>query len=143
MLNLDYLRKIAEEARKIAEPIRTTRVTIRTRVWAQAIGRGSPVSVTDFALPAYVKVKVKNVSNQEVASSGGQLLLGDVVVGPITPAHASGGLTIDQIEPKAPDKLTEIVYVLTGAITGEYRRISDETHAPIHYMLTLRRTNAT
>lgn len=140
MLNLKALRKIADDARKIAIPIRTTRVTIRTRVWTGARGRGTP-TVTDVPLAAYIPVR--NPTSSEVATSGGQLKMGDVLVGPVTPEFAGGGYTLAQLEPAATDALTEIVYVLSGAVEGEYRRVADDTTRPFRYMLTLRRANLT
>lgn len=139
-IDLNGLRGVADAARQIAIPIRTTRITVRRRTWPAQMGVGSP-TLTDFVLPAYVKV-VK-ATNKEVATSGGRITLEDVLAGPITPNYPGGGVTIAQLAPTITDDLTEVVYVLSGAIVGEYTLLAMSTERPFRYMLTLRRKETT
>ncbi len=140
MIDLNALRAIADAVRPIAVPIRTTRVTVRTRVWPAQLGIGTPID-TDVTLDPYIKVR--EVTRRDIASSGGKLEIGDVEIGPITPSHPGGGYTIAQIAPVATTPLTQIIYVLSGAIAGEYRRVEEHTARPLRYMLVLRRKNTT
>jgi hypothetical protein len=139
-IDLNGLRGVADAGRKIATPIRTTRITVRRRTWPSQMGLGTPTLV-DFALPAWIKV-VK-ATNKEVASSGGRITLEDVLAGPISPSYPGGGVTIEQLAPTITDDLTEVVYVLSGAIVGEYTLLSMSTERPFRYMLTLRRKETT
>jgi hypothetical protein len=141
MIDLYGLRALAESTRAaITPPIRTIAVVIRKRVWASKRGLGTPTD-TDFALPSYVKVR--SVTDREVATSGGMLTLEDVIIGPITPEYPGGGYSVSDIMPDVSNQLTEVVYVLSGAMNGEYRRIAASTDRPFRYMLTVRRKNTT
>lgn len=139
-IDLSGLRALADGARQIAAPIRTTKITVRKRTWPLQMGVGTP-TVVDFEFPVWTKV-VK-ATNREVASSGGRITLEDVLAGPITPAYAGGGVTLEQLTPTITDDLTEVVYVLSGAINGEYTLLSNSTERPFRYMLTLRRKETT
>lgn len=98
----------------------------------------------DLALPAYVKVV--ELTNKEVADSGGKYLDGAVQVGPITPAYlanSGGGFTIADLSPDAANDSEEIIYVLSGACAGNYRLASSLNSRPFRYMLTLNRRRDT
>jgi len=136
-IDLDRLRAIAERARPIASPIRTSRVTVRTRTWSGSqVGEGT-ASDSDLLLPDYVKVA--DLQAREIAGSAGRYDDGAVRVGPITPPNSAGGLTLEQIAPSAPDDSTEIIYVITGACAGEYRRADVLKSKPFRYELVLNR----
>lgn len=137
-INRNALLKLAEKTRKIRAPISMVRVTVRQRTWPAKVGVGTPTDV-DLLLPAYVKVREMN--DREVASSGGLLKMGDVEVGPVTPKYPTGGFTQAQLAPEAPTPNVEIIYLLSGAMTGEYRRKAFNTDKAFRYMLTLRRRN--
>lgn len=139
-IDLNGLRGIADGARQIATPIRTTKVTVRRRVWPSQMGIGSP-TVTDLVLPAWTKVAT--VNEREIAASGGRFKLEDITVGPVTPTYPGGGYSEAQLAPVATDDLTEIVYVLSGAVNGEYTLLACSTDRPFRYMLTLRRKETT
>ncbi len=133
---------VVEECRAIAGTldIRTSQLTIRTRTWSG--GRaGSGFSVdADLALPK--RYKISHLSAREVASSGGRYEMEDVRVGPITPAQGVTGYTIDQLKPEGAAGV-EILYVLTGAVEGEYSLVHVHTERPFRYELVLRRRRRT
>ncbi len=131
---------ILDSVMPIVTPLRTTRVAVRTRQWPGELGLGTPTD-TNLLLQAYVKVR--ELTSREVASSGGQRELGDVQVEGITAEYPGGGLSLAQIAPEPPTASSEIIYVLSGAINGEYRRISVRADKPFSYELTLRRLNTT
>ncbi len=126
--------------RPLLIPLRTSRVTVRTRTWPGKRGQGTPVDV-DLQLPAYVKIR--EVREREVAASGGKIEMGDLRISSITPEFPGGGLSPAQIAPKATSSSVEIIYVLTGTINGHYRRIAFHGDRPFRYELTLRRLNTT
>lgn len=133
---------LVDSIRPIAAPLRTTMVTIRKRTWSgDQVGDGASTDI-DLVLPPYVKVE--ELSNKEIADSGGKFLDGAVRVGPITPqyfsAGSSGGFTPSDLSPDAESDSVEIIYLLTGAITGEFRVASSYSSRPFRYELTLNRT---
>lgn len=142
-LDRNRLLAVADRVRPIAAPFRTTAVTIRKRTWTGTqVGEGTSSDV-DLVLPPYVKVV--ELSNKEIASSGGKLLDGAVRVGPITPTYLtsdgqSGGFTIADLTPSADDNSQEVIYLLSGACAGEYRLFSSMNSRPFRYELTLNRT---
>ncbi len=120
--------------------IRTSQLTIRTRTWSG--GRaGSGISTdSDLALPQ--RYKVSHLTAREVASSGGRYEMEDVRVGPITPAGGGVGYTVDQLKPAGADGV-EILYVLSGAVAGEYAIVHLHTERPFRYEIVLRRRRRT
>ncbi|HEU4728390.1 MAG TPA: hypothetical protein VFT22_10885 [Kofleriaceae bacterium] len=136
---IDAIRAIAGPA---GLDVEVTRLTIRTRVWSGGRnGAGTPVD-TDLVLPQIYDVA--HVTEQQIASSGGRYEMGDIHVGPITPAFTGGGFTPAQLKPNGADG-TEIIYLLSGAagINGEYACIALHTEEAFEYHLYLRRTRKT
>gem|GEM_PF-6946013 len=66
----------------------------------------------------------------------------DVRVGPITPAGGGVGYTVDQLKPAGADGV-EILYVLSGAVAGEYAIVHLHTERPFRYEIVLRRRRRT
>ncbi len=121
---------------------RTTSVTIRTRTWTGGrVGADGGTSDSDVTLTP--RPRVKELSQREIAGSGGRYQAGDVRVGPITPAWSSGGYTAAQLAPVITANGIEILYVLAGGIAGEYSRVDLETARSHSYFLVLRRLRAT
>jgi hypothetical protein len=83
------------------------------------------------------------VNERDIASSGGRLKLEDIIVGPITPPYPGGGCSEAQLAPTVTDDVTEVVYVLSGAVNGEYTLLALSTDRPFRHMLTLRRKETT
>ena len=119
--------------------IATVQVTIVRRTWAGGRrGSGAPSDVTVLAISEWTKVR--QVSERLVASSGGLYTMNDIKVGPITPSFTGGGFSPADLKPVG---LTgqEIVYILSGAMTGEYALINLDTTRPFRYEMILRRTS--
>lgn len=86
---------------------------------------------------------MRDVNQREIAGSGGRYEAGDVKVGPFTPLHAGGGYTPEQLAPVVTVNGVEILYVLAGGLSGEYKRIDIETDRALSYWLVLRRKRST
>lgn len=132
----------AEAARKLSGPtfcdIRTSQLTIRTRVWSGSYIKDGTPTDTDLVLPAHYPIRF--ISGEEVNASGGEYSLDDVLVNHITPSNGAGvGYTKEQLSPPKPDNRTEIIYVLTGALEGLYELKDARFHRPFTYQLVLSR----
>lgn len=129
-------------ASRPAIDIYTTSVTIRTRTWT-----GGRIRTEQGKFDEDVVItptpKVREISQREIAGSGGRYEAGDVKVGPLTPANSAGGYTAAQLAPTASANGIEIIYVLSGGITGEYMRVDLATDKPFTYTLILRRKRST
>ncbi len=134
--------KIANRLRGLAPSpaidIYTTRVIVRTRTWTG--GRiGADGGKVDEDLEILPRPRVREISQREIAGPGGRYQAGDVRVGPITPKHAGGGYTQEQLAPAVTQNGVEVIYVLEGGISGEYMRVDLESDRAFRYMLILRR----
>jgi hypothetical protein len=118
--------------------VATSQLTIRKRLWAGgAAGTPGGYTDTDLALPQHYKIRT--VTAREVAGSGGVLLEGDIKVGPITPSDGAGvGYTPAQLRARATSPGEEIIYVVTGALAGDYTCVDANFSRAFGYMLTLR-----
>ncbi len=128
---------------------RTVKVTVKRRVWSGGeAGAGTATDTTIADLPQ--AIRIDSLSEREIAGSGGRYETRDVKVGPITPSYSnvggySGGFTPAQSDP-APGTAatgTEILYILSGTMAGEYRMLSVDTIGAVSYRLVLRRTRVT
>jgi hypothetical protein len=142
----------ADSVRKRTAPggydYRTIKIDIVRRVWSGGeAGAGTITSTTLLNLPQCIKVT--HVSEREIAGSGGRYETGDLKVGPITPSYTvgalTGGYTPAQLDPAAAGVSTgtEIVYVLTGAVVGDYRLYALHTERAVSYYMVLRRLRST
>jgi len=121
--------------------IRTAQLTIRRRVWSGGyIGEGTATD-TDLVLPK--QYKVDSASAKEIASSGGRFEDETLKFGPVTPDYGTGGYTPAMLKPTVTTDDTEIIYVLTGQVAGEYALASLHTEKPFSYMLFLSRKRST
>jgi hypothetical protein len=133
--------------------IRPTSLSVVTRRWtsgAVGVEPDDPASTayadTRLDLPAVYKVR--QVSTREIASSGGRYEVGDVKVGPITPAYTNadgspGGVSEAQLKPAPIDGATEIVYQLVGAHAGEYALLGLVSTGPFGWWVVLGRRETT
>lgn len=125
---------------------RTSDVSVVTRLWPSG-RRGDPdeTSFIDTAILPLInpRPKVRQVSSREIAGSGGTYQDGDLRVDKLTPKFAAGGYTINELAPISPDEGTEILYVVTGPLAGEYHRINSNADRALGYSLTLRRMRTT
>lgn len=144
-INRDALTAVVDQVRRsILPPLRTTAVSVRTRTWSGAIVGDGTSSDSDAALPSYVKVR--ELTQAEVASSGGKFEMGDIKIGPMTPPYTSsggGGVPLSVIDPDANAPNVETLYVLSGRINGLYRRRNDTRSRPFRTEIIARRVHQT
>lgn len=145
---------VVDNARRLLDNLglRTNMVTRRLRTWASGeIGRPMPATVnvdyTDEDITLDPSPKVRRVSAQEVASSGGRYEDTDLVVGPITPAYSgpsgSGGYTTDQLDPVITADGVELIYVLGGPNAGEHFLREIKRDRSLRYELVVSRLRRT
>lgn len=127
----DFLRML-DDGYKLIESyeLRQTRVIIRKRVWSGgAHGVGTP-TVTDLELSPRPKVQEQDGFRSEGS--------GIAVVGPITPAYAGGGYTLDQLIPSRGGAGIDHYYRLVGPRgTTKYSLGTLDASRPMRYMLRL------
>lgn len=116
---------------------------MRVRTYPGGV-RTPDVTPTDSDLVLNQYYRVRELNQKEVADAGGRLEDGMIQVGPITPSNGAGvGYTIAQIAPDETADGIEVYYILTGAIVGEYARVSVNTYRPFRYELILTRRRTT
>lgn len=125
--------------------VNTTSVTVRTRTWVG--GRiGKEGGYFDDDLEIVPRPRVREISQREITGPAGRYQAGDVRVSGITPSHSENpgiGYTEDQIAPPATSGGIEVIYVLEGAMSGEYTRVDLQTDDELEYALFLRRKRTT
>lgn len=133
----DDLLPVFGDARALVEGfgLRTSGLSVQVSRWPGVPGDGRP-AVTVLAISPSPKIRTVNM--REIASSGGRYLDGDVRVTKITPSYAGGGYTEAQLRPVANER-TEVVYVVTGAMAGDYVLVDSDFSRNFGYELTLRR----
>ncbi len=144
---LDSIRGCADQARRCAEPYLTTQVTIQVRRWTEGrLGAGDFVVLSNTVLPK--RSPVRQLSQREVASSGGVYQEGDVMVEDISPpytSHGGGGFSAEQLDPSTtlpkPNNDIEILYILDGDQKGVFSLVSlDSATDPTTWSMLLRFT---
>lgn len=140
----ERMNALADRVRRTPERLdeRPTTVTIRTVTYAGGRrGADGPSTASDLVLSP--SPRVRWVSGREIAASAGRYFVGDVKVGPITPAYpGGGGYTEAQLAPVVTVGGVEIVYVLEGIFVGEFARVAlnHETNHGWELVLRQRRT---
>jgi hypothetical protein len=145
----DDLLPVMQTARGVIDGLgfRTSDVTIEVRFWPS--GRIGTPDATSYTVETTLALKnprprVRQLSSQEIASSGGQYEQADVRIDKLTPQWAQGGYTPAQLAPSVDpgDQSREVVYLLTGPLNGEYRLINNSFDRALGYSLVVRRTRA-
>lgn len=121
----------------------TSQVTIRKRTWSGGRRKKGKASDEDLVLPQ--RYTVEELPSRDVTSSGGRYSPGDLRV-VVTPAFDTGGggefdkggFTVKQLAPLVPTG-TEIIYVLEGGVSGDFKRVDIRSHKPFRYTLIIRR----
>jgi hypothetical protein len=92
--------------------LRRYRVVLRTRTWPGGQpGLGTPTDVDMEILP---RPKVRPLSPQEIASSGGTFQQGDWMVDKITPDYGTGGYTPGAIHIRPGANNQDVAVLLIG-----------------------------
>ena len=116
-------------------------VTIIARTWTGGeVGADGGFSDSVLVLPK--KYPIRQLTTREVAGSGGEYEMGDILVEEIVPndvANPGVGYTPAQLAPHGLVDGTEIIYALTGQHAGNYKRVELRTDDPYEYKLVLRR----
>lgn len=125
---------IVDDGRSLIEELgfRTHSLTIRTRTWSGTEDLGASVGVGDYSdddVTITPRPKVVETSEREL------------LVGPITPSHATGGYSPAQLNPQTEIDETsqEVLYVVSGpGGTHAYSLLSIDDKKAFGYSLRLR-----
>jgi hypothetical protein len=132
--------------------LRATQIKIIQRTWSEGRrGGGVATDAEPAQLPNWIKVR--HVTQREIAGSGGRYEEGDVLVGPIRPSFVDsqgnvGGFDEADLSPPV-SKGIENVYVLTQTypdatgIAGEYGLVEMKRDRTFRFMLVLGRRRST
>lgn len=138
--------------------IRTTTCQIIKRVWTSGIiGKGGPTGFVDtvvVSLPNYIRIR--HLTEREIANSGGRYELGSVVIGPVRPQWTAfdgttGGFSQSQLAPNG-DQGTAIIHrltpldpadIATTGIAGDYRVKDIKRDRSMRFMLFANRQSTT
>ncbi len=139
---------VADSLRALRGPsgfdIQTVQLKIVKRAWAG--GKRGLGALTETVLTELLQqYRIRSVTTHEVASSGGRFEMEDQKVGPITPSFdggSGGGYSPDDLKPQGLTG-SEIVYVLTGTVAGDYQLIALNSEKAFSYYLVLRRMRTT
>lgn len=142
----ERMKALADRVRQLpASPAwdeRPTSVTVRSKTYLGGrIGAEGPTDIVDLLLSP--TPRVREVNQHDITGSAGRYVAGDVRVGPITPAFTGGGYTQAQLAPQPNAKGVQILYVLSGNISGEYDRVNLESDRSHSWFLVLRRKRST
>lgn len=128
---------------------RTSQLTIRTRTWSEGkINRGTK-SDSDLVLPQQYKITQATAGQVErLLGSGGSYQPGQHVLVVVTPAWYAddgvtqlGGYTDAQLKPSGSPGV-EVLYLITGALSGEFTLVGFYVTRPYRRELLLQRRNA-
>ncbi len=147
------LKAVADIVRGIAGPSildqRPAQLTRRLRTWSGGFRGADAVPAqpqfTDVDLVIDQKFRIRQLSTREIANSGGQYEMGDIIVDHITPdftdpiTSAAGGYTEAQLKPTQTENGVELYYVVTGQHAGEYQCVELRSWRAYSYALVLRR----
>lgn len=116
-------------------------LTVRTTTWSG--GRPGSGTATHADLVLVPNPEIRELSDHELAGSGGRYTAQDLRVQHITPEYTDGGYSPLQLAPDVSSAAVEIVYVIEGPLAGEYTLVGSSFADPFEYQLTLRRRRTT
>lgn len=138
---------VADIVRSLASPQTLTggvgldvwfnRLTVRQTTWSG--GRPGVGTATHADLVLSPNPEVRELTDEEIVSSGGRYTSQDIRVQNITPAYAGGGYTPAQLVPDVTSGAVEVVYLVEGPLAGEYVLVGQSLADAFEYTLTLRR----
>ncbi len=120
--------------------IRTAQLTIRKRVWSGGRRGAGTSRDEDKILPKIYKAR--HVTAREISSSGGRFEAETLCIGPITPPYSGGGYSKEDLAPEGANGI-EVIYILSGAISGEYKLAQLDAEKPFGYFVYLNRLRTT
>lgn len=128
--------------------MRPWRVYAIKRTWSGArIGQGAKTDVVTEITCAGAPPKVKQLSDEDIVSSGGRYNQGDVRVGPLTPLYATssgnGGVDLSTFMPSPVSGVpSEVFFKVTGpgypAEGGFFKMLSNDGSFTTNYTFVLR-----
>lgn len=146
-MSLDCVRQANEQALSgcVAEYITTTSIRIVVREYEGRAGDGTYAEEEIAVLDHY---PVREISDREVASSGGLYESGDIkvemITKPFTVGLVTGGYTDAQLRPASNfdprDNSKRVFYIATGDINGFYSLIALHSDDVVAWSMVLRRT---
>lgn len=136
---------VVDSVRSITGPsgldIRLNQLTITVRTWSGARCRQGTATDVSITLPK--KFPIRELVSKEIAASGGEYQMGDIIVDHITPTNGAGvGYTPTQLKPIITDNNQERIYQIVGdqsAVAGEYALVELRSFRPFTWQLVLRR----
>lgn len=152
-MGADLRLTVLEDVLQVTRPylaslgFRTNAVSLVTRTWTKdavvvAPGTGGATMTESAPTALYPIPRVRAMSEEDVASSGGKYQQGDLRVDRLSPKHASGGYDPEDLRPTVA-RHVELVYLVTGPNEGEFELVDLETTHNFEYVLTLRRRRTT
>lgn len=112
------------------------------------IGQGS-VATTEVDLSVAFGMqppKVRQLSQEDIVRSGGELETVQFEIGPVTPNFAGGGFAYSVFEPVTTSSLTEVFFRIVGPGTqtdGDwFVKTSAKRDRPFRFMVTVKKTAA-
>lgn len=110
----DDLLPVVDELRQLPTDfgVRRYAVTLRRRTWSGGSpGRGT---ATDADVVLTPRPRVRPITTQEIASSGGTYREGDWVVTSITPSYGTGGYAPSALNLRPASAAEDVTVILTG-----------------------------
>jgi len=130
--------------------VRNFTLQVITRTWSGTkVGEGTVTlkAVAIYAGQGKFNARVRQVSQNQIAASGGYLQEQDVMVGPITPPFKANDINNADVsiwDPQVNAKATEVLFLIKGPgdeVAGDYYKcFQRETNPSFRFTLWLRRT---
>lgn len=136
----DVLSKVLEQTRPLMDQLgfRTNGLSMVVRSWTGKPGATGSTFTDSTPLVLFPIPRIRALSQEDVASSGGRYQDGDLRVDRLSPKHSTGGYDPEDLRPVVPQN-AQIVYLVTGPNEGEYDLVDLETTKNFEYVLVLRR----
>lgn len=135
--------KVLQKTRPLLASLgfRPNSLAVVVRTWTGKPGT-TGVTYTDLSTDLFPIPKIRKMSTDEVASSGGKYQAGDLVVTRLSPKHATGGYDPEDLRP-ALAQHQELLYVTTGPDAGEFELRDFDSSKNFEYVLVIRRRRTT
>lgn len=140
----DALLPVFQSTRTLMDTLglRTNELRIEVRTWSGPPGGRTSVIASTTSVTITPPPRIRTLSTNDVASSGGRYEDGDLRADKITPKFTGGGYEPEDLRPVV-DKNQEVVYVIEGPNGGDYHLVGTETARNFGYALVLRKQRNT